>query len=61
VSDFFREVVPVLFQPGARIQFGFFGTVGNGSEITDDKVDASGFITGIPRASGVSLSSVQTM
>ncbi|ERG91910.1 MAG: hypothetical protein J07HQW1_01944 [Haloquadratum walsbyi J07HQW1] len=27
MSDFFREVVPVLFQPGARIQFGFFGTV----------------------------------
>ncbi len=46
LSNFFGEVVPVLFQPVARIQVGFFRAVGNGGEIADAEIDASGFLTG---------------
>nr|AKY04357.1 hypothetical protein [uncultured haloarchaeon] len=61
VGDFFREVVPVLFQAVARIQVCFFRAVGDGGEIADAEVDASGFIIGTPEASGISTSSLQTM
>ena len=46
LGDFFREVIPVLFEAVSGVQVGLFGTVCDGGEVTDTKVNACCLVTG---------------
>ena len=46
LGDFFREVVPVLFEAVAGVQIGVFGAVGDGSEVADTEIDTRRFVAG---------------
>jgi len=46
VGDFFREVVPVLFQAVAGVQVSFLGAVCDSREVTDTEVNTRCLVAG---------------